>query len=233
MLAEQLTGQIQSHLSEIENNILIHSDAVFDFHGLQQAAKNDGFNLQIASGFRSFNRQLEIWNNKYSGKRAVLDKKELPLNLQQISELEKLFAILHWSAIPGTSRHHWGTDLDIYDPNLLPRNQHLQLTVNEYCNDGYFQPLTHWLNDNMTQFGFYRPYNSFKGGVASEPWHISYYPIAEQALEQLDIDLIHDLIIEKNILGKSLICQQLPMIYDQFICNINRLNMGSNNVRKT
>ena len=93
--------------------------------------------------------------------------------------------------------------------------------------------MTQWLTENMTQFGFYRPYQSFLGGVAIEPWHISYYPIAEKALKQLDLDLIQDLIMRKNILGKSLICQQLPMIYAQFICNINQLNMGSNNARKT
>lgn len=233
MLSEQLTGQSTSHLSEINDKILIHRDALSDFCGLQQAAKLAGFNLQIASGFRSFDRQLGIWNNKYSGKRPVLDKNEQPLNLQKLSEIEKLFAILHWSAIPGTSRHHWGTDLDIYDPNLLPAEQRLQLTISEYCNGGYFQALTQWLTENMAQFGFYRPYQSFLGGVAIEPWHISYYPVAEAALKQLDLDLIQDLIIKKNILGKSLICQQLPMIYTQFICNINQPNMGSHNARKT
>ena len=233
MLAEQLTGQTRSHLSEIENNILIHSDAVSDFHGLQQAAKTAGFNLQIASGFRSFERQLSIWNNKYKGERPVLDKNEQPLDLLKLSELEKLLAILHWSALPGTSRHHWGSDFDIFDPNLLPDKQSLQLTVAEYCHGGYFQELTDWLSENMALFGFYRPYQSFLGGVAVEPWHISYYPIADKALKQLQLNLIHDLIIKKNILGKSLICQQLPMIYKQFICNINQQNMGSNNVRKT
>ena len=233
MLAEQLTGQIRSHLSEIGNNILIHSNAVTDFYALQQAAKIAGFNLQIASGFRSFERQLSIWNSKYAGKRPVLDKNEQPLDLLKLSELEKLHAILHWSALPGTSRHHWGTDFDIFDPNLLPNKQSLQLTVCEYCNGGYFQELSNWLSENMALFGFYRPYQSFLGGVSVEPWHISYYPIADKALKQLELNLIYDLIIKKNVLGKSLICQQLPMIYKQFICNINQQHMGNNNVRKT
>ena len=233
MLTEQLTGQVRSHLSDIGNNILIHSDALIDFYGLQQAAKTAGFNLQIASGFRSFERQLSIWNNKYSGKRPILDKNEQPLELQQLSELEKLYAILHWSAIPGTSRHHWGSDFDIFDPDLLPDNQGLQLTVSEYCHGGYFQELSLWLSENMGLFGFYRPYHSFLGGVSAEPWHISYYPVADKALKQLEINLIYDLIIEKNVVGKSLICQQLPIIYKRFICNINQQHIGNNNVRKT
>ena len=233
MLAEQLTGQVKSHLCEIENNILIHSDVVTDFHGLQQAAKMAGFNLQIASGFRSFDRQLLIWNNKYSGKRPVLDENEQPLDLHELPELEKLYAILHWSALPGASRHHWGCDFDIFDPDLLPDKQSLQLTVAEYCNNGYFQELSNWLSENMALFGFYRPYHSFLGGVAVEPWHISYYPVADKALKQLQLNLISDLIARKKILGKSIICQQLPMIYKQFICNINQQSMENNNSRRT
>jgi hypothetical protein len=113
----------------------------------------------------------------------------------------------------------------------LPDKQNLQLTLSEYCNGGYFQELTDLLSENMALFGFYRPYHSFLGGVAIEPWHISYYPIAEQALNRLQPDLIYDLIIKNNVLGKSLICQHLPEIYKQFICNINRQDTGSNNVR--
>ena len=232
MLAEQLTGQSTTHLSDIGNNTLIHSGVVDDFYGLQAAAKTAGFNLQIASGFRSFDRQLSIWNNKYAGIRPVLDKDEQPLDLLKLSELEKLHAILHWSALPGTSRHHWGSDLDIFDPNLLPDKQRLQLTTSEYCNNGYFHELTDWLTENMALFGFYRPYQSFLGGVATEPWHISYYSIADKALKQLKLDLIYDLIIKKDIAGKSLIYQQLPMIYDQFISNLNQPKLGDNNVRK-
>ena len=222
MLIEQLTGQTQSHLSELEDNILIHSNALCDFKGLQQTAKKAGFNLKIASGFRSFERQLLIWNNKFSGKRVLLDKDERPLNPAKLSELQKLYAILHWSALPGTSRHHWGSDFDVFDPDLLPGTQSLQLTSAEYCHGGYFQELNDWLTESMAAFGFYRPYHSFLGGVAVEPWHISYYPVADKALEQLQLDIIYDLLSKKNILGKAVIFQQLPDIYQQFIGNVNQ-----------
>ncbi|MFT6905876.1 MAG: LAS superfamily LD-carboxypeptidase LdcB [Oleiphilaceae bacterium] len=226
MLAEQLTGQVTSHLSKISDNIFIHTKVVAEFAALQKAAKNAGFNLQIASAFRSFERQQSIWNNKYSGKTAVLDKNEQSLDLQQLTELEKLLAILRWSALPGASRHHWGTDFDVFDPNLLPVKQKLQLTASEYTS-GYFSELDQWLTEQMGSFGFYRPYQTFLGGVAVEPWHISYAPIADIALQQLELELISDLIIKKNILGKSLICQQLPMIYKQFVCNINQPPNGT------
>lgn len=222
MLIEQLTGQTTTHLVELEKHIFIHQDVNNDFLRLQLAARHAGFNLQIASGFRSFDRQLAIWNNKFNGQRPVLDKNESPLDVATLSEIEKLHAILYWSALPGASRHHWGTDLDIYDPDLLPKNKSLQLTINEYTDNGYFSELTAWLTNNMAEFGFYRPYQFYQGGVACEPWHISYRSIANKALKTLTIDHIHDLIITKNIIGKSLICAQLPMIYRQYICNINQ-----------
>lgn len=232
MLIEQLTGQVTSHLIKLENNQLIHKKVQPNFTALQNAAKRAGFNLQVASGFRSFEHQKVIWNNKYSGKSLVLDNNEKPLNINELSELDKLLAILHWSALPGASRHHWGSDFDIYDPDLLPENKSLQLTVNEYNSGGYFYKLSCWLNTNMDQFGFYHPYHSFKGGVAAEPWHISYFPVAQEAQKQLEIKPIYDLITRNNVLGKSLICQQLPMIYKKFITNINKMK-GKADVRKT
>lgn len=221
MQITELTGQIETHLTQLDARTAIHSGVVAPFLALQESAKKAGFNLQIASGFRSFERQRLIWNNKYAGKAPLLNKDETPLDTEQLSELEKLFAILHWSALPGVSRHHWGTDIDIYDPSLLPQGKKLQLVCSEYQQSGYFFELNQWLSENMGTFGFYRPYQTYQGGVAAEPWHISYRPISQGCLEKLTIDVIYDLINKNNVLGKSLICQQLPMIYKQYICNIN------------
>lgn len=220
MLAEQLTGQVFSHLTQLSGNLYVHKQVASVFNGLQIAAQKAGFNLQIASGFRSFERQKLIWNNKFSGKTKILDKDGHPLAIEKLSEIDKLFAILRWSALPGTSRHHWGTDFDIFDPNCLPVGKKLQLTVSEYGETGYFFELTQWLSENMKSFGFYRPYQKYNGGVAIEPWHISYFPIAQQAIDKLDLLLIEQTILNNNVLAKSLICEQLPIIYKQFIYNI-------------
>jgi len=223
-----LTGQIETHLTPLYDhsatmtgNTLIHKSVKLPFLALQGAAKQAGFNLQIASGFRSFQRQRQIWNNKYSGKTALRDKHEVIIAAETLSEQQKLHAILHWSALPGASRHHWGTDVDIYDPSLLPHGKSLQLTCSEYQHSGYFFELSEWLSENMEKFDFYRPYQRDLGGVAIEPWHISYQPIARPCLDALTLSALHDLIMENNILGKSLICQQLPMIYTQYIRNIS------------
>ncbi|MDN2661931.1 M15 family metallopeptidase [Psychromonas sp. 14N.309.X.WAT.B.A12] len=216
----ELTGQSQTHLVEFAPNRLLHKQVIADFTGLQNSAKNAGFTLHIASAFRSFERQLQIWNNKYSGITAILDKQEKPIDIKSVDELDKLYHLLHWSALPGASRHHWGTDIDVYDPSLLPQGQSLQLKKNEYLNGGYFSELTDWLSENMQKFGFYRPYQKDQGGVAEEPWHLSYFPISETCLVQLDLDLIRDTIQSHDILGKTLIQQELVNIYQQYVCNL-------------
>ena len=190
MTPMQLTGQVQTHLIEFAPNRLLHKQVVADFTALQLAAKKQGFTLHIASAFRSFERQLGIWNNKYS-------------------------------ALPSASRHHWGTDIDVYDPTLLPTKQSLQLQKSEYLAGGYFSELTEWLSHNIQQFGFYRPYQNDQGGVAQEPWHISYFPLADDFLSQLDLDLISNTLKQHSVLGQSLIQQELPNIYKQYICNLN------------
>ncbi|MDA7746122.1 M15 family metallopeptidase [Psychromonas sp.] len=222
MTPEQLTGQVQTHLVEFAPNRLLHKQVVNDFNGLQQAAKNQGFTLHIASAFRSFERQLNIWNNKYSGVVPILDKNEVAIDMTKVTEQEKLYHLLHWSALPSASRHHWGTDIDVYDPTLLPKGQSLQLQKSEYLTGGYFSELTDWLSHNIHQYGFYRPYKQDQGGVAQEPWHISYAPLAVGFLSQLDLDLISDTLINHSVLGKSLILQELPTIYEQYICNISQ-----------
>lgn len=221
LTAKQLTGQEQSHLQLFAPNRLLHLDVIPAFSALQHAAQKAGFTLFIASAFRSFERQSVIWNNKFSGKTLVLDKDEKPIDLHTVSDKEKLYSILHWSALPGASRHHWGTDIDIYDPTLLPAGQALQLQVNEYTNDGYFTELSEWLNEFSVKYGFYKPYQGANNGVAQEPWHLSYFPLADEFLKQLDLDLISDTLKAHSILGKSLILQELPNIYKQYICNIS------------
>ncbi|WP_413699190.1 M15 family metallopeptidase [Psychromonas sp. KJ10-10] len=221
MQIEELTGQVETHLAHFNSRVAIHQKVIEPFLALQNEAQKSGFNLQIASGFRSFERQRLIWNNKFSGKAPILAKDESQLSAEALSDYDKLLAILHWSALPGASRHHWGTDFDIYDPSLLPQGKSLQLICSEYQKAGYFYELSQWMNENMQAFNFYRPYQKYQGGVAIEPWHISYHPIAKNCLNALTETIIHDLIINNNVFGKSLICEQLPMIYKQYICNIN------------
>ncbi len=135
MSSEALTGLTESHLSNVligQKHFLIHSDIQRDLLALYSAACEAGFNFHIASGFRSFERQKTIWNNKFRGISPILSKESQPLDPDSLSEIEKVNAILRWSALPGGSRHHWGTDFDIYDRDAIAQGETLQLEPWEY-----------------------------------------------------------------------------------------------------
>ncbi len=90
----------------------------------------------------------------------------------------------------------------------------------EISTDGYFGVLTTWLNENMSHFGFFRPYAFNKGGVAHEPWHLSYYPEATQFQKLLTAEILNEVLTTHPLEGQTEILQVLPEIMEQFIMNI-------------
>lgn len=161
--------------------------AVQAFLRLKEAARADGYEVKACSGWRSFERQAAIVGDKLALRRPVLDASERPIDISSLPLVQKLEAALRFSALPGFSRHHFGTDFDIYPENLLPRGYALQLTCAEYAQDGCFYPFGRWLAQNLERFGFLRPFSG-AGLVGREPWHISYFPEAECCLAQFSLD---------------------------------------------
>ncbi|MDE8754890.1 M15 family metallopeptidase [Pectobacterium polaris] len=221
MTPATLTGKSDQHLVALQGRHRLQPEAVTAFLALQQAAKTAGFNLQPASTFRDFERQRQIWNDKFRGERPVMDANSQPLDVLSLDEGERCEAILRWSAMPGSSRHHWGSDLDIYDPDLLPAGSSLQLEPWEYEEGGYFAALNAWLSAYMHEYGFYRPYAHDLGGVAAELWHISYYPLAQYAEEQLTPALILAAWQDEDIAGYHWLCQNLPQLFTRYIHNVD------------
>ncbi|MCC4262958.1 M15 family metallopeptidase [Oceanimonas baumannii] len=217
MNTDCLLGLNDSHLVPLaEPGHRLQRDAREAFVALQAAAAGAGFSLVPASSFRGFERQLGIWNGKFEGSRPLLDADSRPLDALALSEPERIHAILRWSALPGTSRHHWGTDLDIYDPTLLPAGSKLQLEPWEYQQGGYFYPLSQWLQANMSRFGFYLPY-ARAGGVGVEPWHLSYRPLSAHYQRQLTPALLAPALSMQPVSGKSHILTMLDEIFDRYI----------------
>ncbi len=214
---QMLTGRSTEHLVVLTGNHRMQPQAVDAFLAMQQAAKVAGFDLQPASTFRDFDRQLAIWNGKFRGERPVLDKDSHPIDVSQLDDAARCEAILRWSALPGASRHHWGSDLDIYDPSLLPAQAKLQLEPWEYLAGGYFYPLTQWLDTHMVEFGFYRPFSEDTGGVAAEPWHLSYRPLAQAAEHLLTPAILLEAWQSQDVAGSEWLIRHLPMIFSRFI----------------
>jgi LAS superfamily LD-carboxypeptidase LdcB len=214
---QMLTGHSTEHLVVLTGNHRLQPQAVAAFHTMQRAAKAAGFDLQPASTFRDFARQLTIWNDKFRGERPVLDKDSQPIDISQLDTAARCKAILRWSALPGASRHHWGSDLDIYDPSLLPAETKLQLASWEYQAGGYFYPLTQWLSAHMAEFGFYRPFSEDHGGIAAEPWHLSYHPLAVTAEHLLTPAILLEAWQSQDVAGSEWLASHLPMIFSRFI----------------
>lgn len=220
---QALTGQSQDHVVTLPaQSKLIHPQALVAFQQLQTRAKQAGFNLDVVSGFRSFEQQLHIWNNKFNGLRPILDHDSQPLDPTILSDEQKVFAILRWSMLPGASRHHWGCDIDVCDYSALPAGYQLQLIPQEYDEGGYLAALSHWLDDNIADCGFYRPYRQDLGGVAREPWHLSYLPVAAPAQQHYNLALIVDTIRNVDIQGKTAILANIDTIYNQYINKVSQ-----------
>ncbi len=216
----ELYGKTTEHLEEW-NGFFIHQDALFSFQKLCQRAQEEEIEIALLSSFRSFEDQMRIWNNKVSGLRPVLDDDSKPIDINKLSDKELLFAILRWSALPGLSRHHWGTDLDVYDKKACPPQYQVQLIPQEYENDGIFHRLHGFLQKHLDEFNFFLPYRTDQGGVNREPWHISYRPSSEQLLNELSQDGYAQLLKHSPVLLREVILKNLDEIFERYVLNIN------------
>jgi LAS superfamily LD-carboxypeptidase LdcB len=222
MNALELTGRARSHIIDLERpKCALHYEAVAAFLAMRGAAAAAGLQLEAVSSFRDFDRQLVLWNRKWRGERPLLDRAGQPLDAAGLSDSERVDAILAWSAIPGGSRHHWGSDIDVIDAAAMPAGYQVQLVPAEYAPAGVFARLTAWLDENMGHFGFFRPYGSDRGGASVEPWHLSYAPVARTAVESLSLSVLRTAIAQGDMLGKEVVLDRLPEIYTRFILAVD------------
>ena len=182
-----------------------------------KALEDEGIELKLVSSFRNFERQQIIWNEKVSGKRKILNDEDMEVDISELDEENIAAAILRFSALPGASRHHWGTDIDVYDAKIKTKEE-VQLTVEESLNE--FSILNKWLDSHMEEFGFYRPYSQDLGGVSQEPWHLSYFPVSNLYFEQYTFDVFKENIQRSQINLKDFILSDLRNIFEKYVINI-------------
>jgi LAS superfamily LD-carboxypeptidase LdcB len=146
------------------------------FDSMAIAAQKAGISLKVVSGGRNFEMQKSIWERKWNARRPNFK-----------SDKETALDILKYSSMPGTSRHHWGTDLDInsVDPS--------------YFSSGKGKIEYDWLKKNAASFGFCQTYDnktvSNRTGYSEEKWHYTYMPISNKLLKQYNEKITNDLII--------------------------------------
>jgi D-alanyl-D-alanine carboxypeptidase len=114
------------------------------------ASKESGHELRAVSGYRSYQRQSELFNAKVKAKGEV--------------EAEK------WVARPGTSEHQTGLSMDISSLNYGNKLEQGFDQTNEF----------QWLSQNAFKFGFILRYPANKEDITKhsyEPWHYRYVGI--------------------------------------------------------
>ena len=141
----------------------------------------------LPRGFDPMIGKKTIFDEKWQGKRAVLSDDDSLLDRSEFEDSEWLDRILRFSALPGTSRHHWGTDIDVYDRAALSAGQRPALCPPSIKRKVYLLVWgsgyrSTWRDDNAE--GFFRPYDVDTGGVSVEPWHLSFRPTAERFAEK-------------------------------------------------
>ena len=125
----------------LDSNVKSKADEMF------AAAKLEGFNLYIASGFRSYDTQKNLYNNyvKRDGKTAADT----------------------YSARPGASEHQSGLAFDVCDRNVSACiNSNFDSTAQ-----------AKWLSENAYKYGFILRYPKGKTnetGYKYESWHFRY-----------------------------------------------------------
>jgi len=142
--------------------IYVRKEVLEAFLKMEMAAQKENIHLTIISGTRNFEHQKRIWNYKWNEK-----YKNIPMP-------KRALKILEYSSMPSSSRHHWGTDIDLNSLN------------NTYFSSGKGLNEYNWLLENAAKFGFYQPYTSKENGRTGyneEKWHWSYLPLSKLYLD--------------------------------------------------
>lgn len=150
-----------------KDDIYLRAEVLKAYGEMKAAAQQAGIQLIIRSATRNFEYQRGIWERKW--------KRPQYMGWQAI---DKARDILTYSAMPGASRHHWGTDID------------LNSFENDWFTAGEGEEIYKWLTAHANQFGFHQVYDdkaTGRTGYEMERWHWSYLPTAGPMLDAYNL----------------------------------------------
>ena len=175
--------KIDNRLTANGQTLYMRKEAYIGLIKMYKAALKDGVQLKVLSALRTFYHQKYIWDNKWIGNRSV-EGRNLALTEKNLTG--RAMIILKYSSMPGTSRHHWGTDVDF---NALD---------NAYFEHGEGKIVYDWLVKNAARFGFAQTYtkkdHQRPRGYSEEKWHWSYLPMARNFLYQYSTKINYGLL---------------------------------------
>lgn len=198
--AEELVGKKRPEL--FGNEYFLRKEAHESFAQMQEAAAKDSIKIYVVSSYRGFEHQKKLWNKKF--KKAIDEG---------LTKEQALARCIEYSAIPGTSRHHWGTEVDLIDLNRPVLESPLE--QKEFAEGGNFEKLYNWLRTHANEFGFYVVYdtNPIRKGFYYEPWHYSFIPLSSRFhAEYLKLD-VKPYLTQGDILGSELFTDEFLKQY--------------------
>lgn len=172
IIKEELLGQGTPTLTKT-SAYRLRPEAALAYEKMKKAALKEGVDFKVVSSYRDYNHQNRIWERKY--------KRFRKSGLKPTAAIEKIIA---YSTIPGTSRHHWGTDIDIVD--ATPKVTGDLLVPSKFHGSGPFCKFKEWMDAHANTFGFYLVYTDAQNrkGFKYEPWHYSYKPLSLDYLKE-------------------------------------------------
>lgn len=169
----------------------MRKEAYDSFLNMKAAAAAEGIELQIRSATRNFDYQKGIWERKWTGETKLSSGEDASKSF--VEPKTRATEILKYSSMPGTSRHHWGTDIDLNNFN------------NSWFETGEGLKLFVWLEKHAHEYGYCRPYTTKDAdrpdGYNEEKWHWSYTPISNHLTSQAEQFLTDEMI--KGFLGSE------------------------------
>lgn len=169
------------------------------FKKMQIEATRDGVRFDVISALRTFSLQKRIWENKWKGVTPVntdtgefLPKTQNAKTVVKLTDEDRAKKILEVTAMPSTSRHHWGTDIDLN--NVNPSYWETPKGQKEYD----------WLSKNAIRFGFCQVYSAHRdNGHGEEKWHWSYLPLSKPLTELFIKQVTNEIVAKSIFLGSE------------------------------
>ncbi len=206
---EELMGKADIDL--YGEDINLREEAHDAFVEMRKAALADGIDIKIVSSYRSFDRQAAIFERKYL--------KYTDDGMEPLDAIEK---IIEYSTIPGTSRHHWGTDVDLIDGS--PKVDGDVLVASKFETEGPYEKFKLWMDENSEKFNYYLVYtnNPKRRGFKYEPWHYSYAPLSKPMLKTFRLKNILKQLKAEDFLGSDELTTEFIKTYiEDNILDIN------------
>jgi LAS superfamily LD-carboxypeptidase LdcB len=174
------------------------------FEAMRSHAAKDGIKIHSYSSYRSFDHQAGIFNRKYTAySKNVKDPKQV------------IREIIKYSTIPGTSRHHWGTDLDMIDESQT--RPKAVLDTPNFLEGGVYHNFYQWMLKHGNSYGFYEAYTNDpkRTGFEFEPWHWSFAEHSIPMLEHYVSLPLHEKLPLKDLQGHQFLDEAFLSHYKQ------------------